>query len=111
VDRAKDMIIRGGENVYSVIVEAAIFEHPDVADCAVVGLPHPTLGEEVAAVIVLRPGCVVEAEEITRHVANHLARYEVPTRIFFRSGALPRNPQGKVLKRELREALVEASTS
>jgi len=55
VDRAKDMIIRGGENVYSVIVEAAIFEHPDVADCAVVGLPHTTMGEEVAAVIVLRP--------------------------------------------------------
>ena len=68
VDRAKDMIIRGGENVYSVIVEAAIFEHPDVADCAVVGLPHPTLGEEVAAVVVLRPGRVIEAEEIARHV-------------------------------------------
>jgi long-chain acyl-CoA synthetase len=109
VDRSKDMIIRGGENVYSVIVEAAIFEHPDVMDCAVVGLPHPTLGEEVAAVIVLRSGCVVEAEEITRHVAHHLAQYEVPTKIFFRSVALPRNPQGKVLKRELRESLVEES--
>lgn len=109
VDRSKDMIIRGGENVYSVIVEAAIFEHPDVVDCAVVGLPHPTLGEEVAAVIVLRSGCVVEAEEITRHVAHHLARYEVPTKVFFRSVALPRNPQGKVLKRELRESLVEES--
>ena len=107
VDRAKDMIIRGGENVYSVIVESAIFEHPDVADCAVVGLPHPTLGEEVAAVIVLRPGRVIEAEEITRHVANHLARYEVPTRIFFRADPLPRNPQGKTLKRELRASLVE----
>jgi long-chain acyl-CoA synthetase len=105
VDRAKDMIIRGGENVYSVIVEAAIFEHPDVADCAVVGVAHPTLGEEVAAVIVLRPGRVVEAEEITRHVAHRLARFEVPTRVFFRTLALPRNPQGKVLKRELRESL------
>ncbi len=107
VDRAKDMIIRGGENVYSVAVEAAIFEHPDVADCAVVGLPHTTLGEEVAAVIVLRPGHVLEAEEINRHVAHHLARYEVPTRIFFRAEPLPRNPQGKVLKRELRASLVE----
>jgi long-chain acyl-CoA synthetase len=107
VDRAKDMIIRGGENVYSVIVEAAIFEHPDVADCAVVGLPHPTLGEEVAAVIVLRPGRTVEAEEISRHVAQRLARFEVPTRIFFRTLALPRNPQGKVLKRELRDTLEE----
>ena len=56
VDRKKDVIIRGGENVYSVMVEAAIFEHPDVADCAVVGVPHDPLGEEVAAVIVLRPG-------------------------------------------------------
>ena len=107
VDRAKDMIIRGGENVYSVIVEAAIFEHPDVADCAVVGLPHPTMGEEVAAVIVLRPGRVVEAEEIIRHVGQHLARFEVPTKIFFRGEPLPRNPQGKVLKRELRTSLVE----
>jgi long-chain acyl-CoA synthetase len=105
VDRAKDMIIRGGENVYSVIVEAAIFEHPDVADCAVVGLAHHTMGEEVAAVIVLRPGRVIEAEEITRHVARHLARYEVPTKIFFRAEPLPRNPQGKVLKRELRASL------
>jgi long-chain acyl-CoA synthetase len=107
VDRAKDMIIRGGENVYSVIVEAAIFDHPDVADCAVVGLHHPTMGEEVVAVIVLRPGRVIEAEEITRHVARHLARFEVPTKIFFRSDPLPRNPQGKVLKRELRASLEE----
>ena len=107
VDRAKDMIIRGGENVYSVIVEAAIFDHPDVADCAVVGLPHATMGEEVAAVVVLRPGRVIEAEEITRHVARHLARFEVPTKIFFRAEPLPRNPQGKVLKRELRTSLVD----
>jgi len=107
VDRAKDMIIRGGENVYSIAVEAAIFEHPDVADCAVVGLAHPILGEEVAAVIVLRPGRTIEAEEIARHVALRLARYEVPTKIFFRSTELPRNPQGKVLKRELRQSLIE----
>ncbi len=107
VDRAKDMIIRGGENVYSVIVEAAIFEHPDVADCAVVGLAHPTMGEEVAAVIVLRRGRAIEAEEITRHLAQHLARFEIPTKVFFRADPLPRNPQGKVLKRELRASLVE----
>ena len=109
VDRAKDMIIRGGENVYSVIVEAVIFEHADVADCAVVGVPHPTLGEEVTAVIVLRPGRVIEAEEIVRHVGTRLARFEVPTKIVFRSIALPRNPQGKVLKRELRDSLVTSS--
>ncbi|HWD95762.1 MAG TPA: class I adenylate-forming enzyme family protein [Acidimicrobiales bacterium] len=105
VDRKKDVIIRGGENVYSVMVEAAIFEHPDVIDCAVVGFPHPTLGEEVAAVVVLRPGRVVEAEEIARHVAARLARFEVPTKVVFRAMALPRNPQGKVLKRELRDSL------
>jgi long-chain acyl-CoA synthetase len=109
VDRAKDMIIRGGENVYSVIVEGAIFDHPDVADCAVVGVPHPTLGEEVAAIIILRPGRVIEAEEITRHVAARLAKFEVPTKLVFRSKALPRNPQGKVLKRELRASLIETT--
>jgi long-chain acyl-CoA synthetase len=107
VDRAKDMIIRGGENVYSVIVEAAIFEIPEVADCAVVGIPHPVLGEEVAAVIVLRPGRVIDAEEVARHVGSRIAKFSVPTRIFFRSEALPRNPQGKVLKRELRSSLEE----
>jgi long-chain acyl-CoA synthetase len=107
VDRTKDMIIRGGENVYSVAVEAAIFEHPDVADCAVVGVPHSVLGEEVATVIVLRPGKVIEAEEIQRHVAHRIARYSVPTRIFFRATPLPRNPQGKLLKRELRQSLLE----
>ena len=70
VDRAKDMIIRGGENVYSVEVEAALFEHPAVADCAVIGVPHPTLGEEVGAVVVLRPGAKVTAEELAAHVAG-----------------------------------------
>jgi long-chain acyl-CoA synthetase len=107
VDRVKDMIIRGGENVYSVLVESAIFELPEVADCAVVGLPHPTLGEEVAAVVVLRPGRAMEAEEVTRHVAQRIARFSAPTRVFFRSSPLPRNPQGKVLKRELRASLLE----
>jgi long-chain acyl-CoA synthetase len=111
VDRAKDMIIRGGENIYSVIVEAAIFDHPDVADCAVVGLPHPTMGEEVAAVIVLRPGRVIEAEELARHVATKLAKFEVPTKFFFYSTPLPRNPQGKVLKRELRDELVRETSA
>ncbi len=110
VDRAKDMIIRGGENVYSVIVEAAIYEHPDVEDCAVIGIPHPTWGEEVAAIVVLRPGRVVEADEIARHVAKRLAKFEVPTRVIF-SPALPRNPQGKVLKRELRNSVLDQLNS
>ncbi len=105
LDRAKDVIIRGGENVYSVMVEAALFEHPDVAECAVVGLAHPTLGEEVAAVVVLRPSSHVDGDELARHVAARLAKFEVPTRFFFRAAPLPRNPQGKVLKRELRDSL------
>jgi long-chain acyl-CoA synthetase len=106
VDRAKDMIIRGGENVYSVQVEAALFEHPAVADCAVIGVPEPTLGEEVGAVIVLRPGHKVAADELSAHVRGRLAGFMVPTHIWFREEPLPRNPAGKVLKRELREELV-----
>ena len=109
VDRAKDMIIRGGENVYSVQVEAALFEHPAVADCAVIGVPHPTLGEEVGAVIVLRPGAKVTAEELGLHVKARLAGFMVPTHIWFRTEPLPRNPQGKVLKRQLRDELVPTS--
>ncbi len=106
VDRAKDMVIRGGENVYSVEVEAALFEHRAVADAAVIGVPHDVLGEEVGAAIVLRPGAKVTAEELARHVKERLAGFKVPTHIWFRSEPLPRNPQGKVLKRELRDALV-----
>jgi long-chain acyl-CoA synthetase len=106
VDRAKDMVIRGGENVYSVEVEAALFEHPSVADCAVIGVPHPVLGEEVGAAVVLRPGTTVTAEELTRFARERLASFMVPNHVWFLSQPLPRNPQGKVLKRELRTSLV-----
>jgi long-chain acyl-CoA synthetase len=111
VDRAKDMVIRGGENVYSVEVESALFEHPAVADVAVIGVPHPVLGEEVGAAVVLRPGTKVTADELVRHGRERLAGFKVPTHIWFRSEPLPRNPQGKVLKRELRDALVGAEPS
>ena len=106
VDRSKDMIIRGGENVYCVEVEAALFEHPAVADCAVLGVPHPVLGEEVGAVVVLRPGHDVAADELARFVGERLARFSVPTRFWFRTEPLPRNPAGKALKRELRTELL-----
>ena len=106
VDRAKDMIIRGGENVYCVEVEAALFEHPAVADCAVIGVPHPVLGEEVGAVVVLRPGEDVGADELARFVGERLAAFNVPSRFWFRGEPLPRNPAGKVLKRELRTELL-----
>jgi long-chain acyl-CoA synthetase len=106
VDRAKDMIIRGGENVYCVEVEAALFEHPAVADCAVIGVPHAVLGEEVGAVIVLRPGEDVGADELSRFVGERLAAFNVPSRFWFRADPLPRNPAGKVLKRDLRTELL-----
>jgi long-chain acyl-CoA synthetase len=106
VDRAKDMIIRGGENVYCVEIEAALHEHPAVADCAVIGVPHPVLGEEVGAVIVLRPGMDVGADELSRHVRERMAAYNVPSRYWFRGEQLPRNPAGKILKRELRTELL-----
>jgi long-chain acyl-CoA synthetase len=102
VDRAKDMVIRGGENVYSAEVEAALFEHPAVADAAVIGIPHEVLGEEVGAVVVLRPGETVTAEEMRAHVAERIASFKVPAHIWFRAEPLPRNPAGKVLKRDLR---------
>jgi long-chain acyl-CoA synthetase len=105
VDRAKDVIIRGGENVYCVEVEAALFEHPAVADCAVIGVPSEVLGEEVGAAVVLRPGSDVDADELGRFIGERLARYNVPSRFWFRSEPLPRNPAGKVLKRELRGEL------
>jgi long-chain acyl-CoA synthetase len=106
VDRAKDMVIRGGENIYSVEVEATLFEHPAVADVAVIGVPHPVLGEEVGAVVVLRPGTSVSADELTLFVRERMAGFNAPAHIWFRSEPLPRNPQGKVLKRELREELL-----
>jgi len=106
VDRAKDVIIRGGENVYSAEIEAVLFEHPAVADCAVIGVPDPVLGEQVGAVLVLRQGHKVAADELARHVHDHLAAYNVPTRFWFRDAPLPRNPAGKVLKRSLRTELV-----
>ncbi len=107
VDRAKDVVIRGGENVYCVEVEDALFSHPAVAECAVIGVPHPVLGEEVGAVVVLRPGHKVTADELARHVGHHLAAFNVPTRFWFRHDLLPRNPAGKLLKRALRAEILD----
>ncbi len=102
VDRAKDMIIRGGENVYSVEVENVLFEHPDVLDAAVVGVPHRELGEEIKAVVQLRPGSTTTAEDIRVFAAKHLADFKVPAYVELRDEPLPRNPAGKVLKAQLR---------
>ena len=102
VDRAKDMIIRGGENVYSVEVENVLFDHPDVVDAAVVGVPHRTLGEEVKAVVQLRPGSAATEDDIRAFCALHLADFKVPAYVDVRDEPLPRNPAGKVLKNLLR---------
>ena len=110
VDRKKDVIIRGGENVYCAEVEAAMLEHPKVRDVAVVGLPHPELGEEVAAVIQVLPEDDVSAtgEEIRASLADRLARFKIPTAIRLITGELPRTATGKVLKRELRAHFPQA---
>ncbi|MGC0421495.1 class I adenylate-forming enzyme family protein [Embleya sp. AB8] len=105
VDRLKDVIIRGGENVYSAEVEAVLFEHPAIADVAVVGVPHHDLGEEVAAVVRLHTAGAATAAELRGHVARRLAAFKVPTLVRFTERALPRNAVGKVLKRELRDML------
>jgi len=103
VDRAKDMLIRGGENIYSIEVESALYDHPAVMDAAVVGIPHKVLGEEVGAVVQLKPGMDVSEAELRAHVANHLAAFKVPVEIQFLHEPLPRNANGKILKKELRE--------
>ena len=105
LDRTKDIVIRGGENVYCVEVEDALYGHPDVMDAAVVGIPDRILGEEVGAVVQTRPGAGIDAEILRRHVADHLAAFKVPVRIELRSQPLPRNPSGKILKRKLKQEL------
>ncbi|MCV0383591.1 MAG: acyl--CoA ligase [Erythrobacter sp.] len=100
-DRAKDMIIRGGENIYSSEVENVLYDHPAVTDAALIGLPHQQLGEEPAAVVHLAPGMAASEDELRDWVADRLARFKVPVRIAFSPETLPRNANGKILKREL----------
>ncbi|MEU0979642.1 class I adenylate-forming enzyme family protein [Streptomyces griseus] len=112
VDRLKDVVIRGGENVYCVEVEGVLHDHPDVADAAVLGVPHPVLGEEVAAVVRPRPGAVVTAGVLREHVGGRLAAFKVPARVLFTDEELPRNVTGKLLKDRLRafaEGLAEGA--
>ncbi len=105
VDRKKDMVLRGGENVYCAEVEASLHRHPAVAECCVFGVPDARLGEEVAAAIVLRPGQKVSADELRAHLAAHLSKHKIPRYFWFLSESIPRNANGKFLKRQLRESL------
>ncbi|GAA0311507.1 class I adenylate-forming enzyme family protein [Sphingomonas oligophenolica] len=102
VDRAKDMIIRGGENIYSSEVENVLYAHPAVTDCALIGIPHRTLGEEPAAVVHLAPGMEASEAELQAWVRERLAIFKTPVAIRFVSETLPRNANGKILKKDLK---------
>ncbi len=101
VDRKKDLIIRGGYNVYPREIEEVLYEHPQVAQAAVVGMPHPQLGEEVAAAVALKPGSTVTATELREFVKGQVAAYKYPREVWL-FDALPLGPTGKILKREIK---------
>ncbi|MGH2685050.1 MAG: class I adenylate-forming enzyme family protein, partial [Actinomycetota bacterium] len=101
-DRAKDMIIRGGENIYCVEIENRLVEHPAIADAAVIGVAHPELGEEVKAVVQVEPGESITEDEVRQWVADTLAYFKVPTYVGLQDDKLPRNASGKLLKNVLR---------
>jgi len=106
-DREKDMIIRGGENIGCQEVEAVIYDHPQVAECAVFGLPDERLGETVAAVVMRKPGTLLTAGDVASHVGDRLARFKVPQYIYIRDEQLPRTASGKIYKRGIRDVIVE----
>jgi len=105
VDRAKDMVIRGGENVYCSEVETAIYNHDAIAEACVFGIPDDRLGEVVAAVIVLRPGRSMSDVELGDFLTGKIASFKIPSKIWFRDEPIPRNASGKFLKRELRKEI------
>jgi long-chain acyl-CoA synthetase len=100
VDRKKDLIIRGGYNIYPREIEEVLYEHPAVAEAAVIGLPHPELGEEVGAAVALKPGASVTVEELRDYVKKQVAAYKYPRRVWI-VDALPKGPTGKILKRDI----------
>ena len=106
LDRAKDMLIRGGENIYCVEVENVLYEHPAVMDAALVPIPHRTLGEEPGAVVTLKTNASASEQELKAFVAQRLAGFKVPAKILFWPEPLPRNPNGKILKSELKKLFV-----
>ncbi|HEX7884818.1 MAG TPA: class I adenylate-forming enzyme family protein [Phenylobacterium sp.] len=109
IDRAKDMLIRGGENIYCVEVENVLYDHPDVMDAALVGIPHKTLGEEPAAVVHLKPGGTATEAELRQFVRERLAAFKTPVKVAFWPETLPRNANGKIMKRELKKVFEQES--
>ncbi len=108
VDRKKDMVLRGGENIYCVEVEAAIYHHPAVAECCVFGVPDERLGEEVGVAVYLKPGESMTEEALKATCAERLAKFKIPSHIWICDAPFPRNASGKFLKREVRERLIAA---
>jgi fatty-acyl-CoA synthase len=104
VDRKKDIIISGGENISSIEIEKAIFAHPKVFECAVVAAPDEKWGEIPVAIVVLKPDEILTAQELAEHLDGRLARFKLPRQVEFVPGPLPKTGTGKILKRELREA-------
>ncbi|HEY8155934.1 MAG TPA: class I adenylate-forming enzyme family protein [Myxococcota bacterium] len=102
VDRAKDMILRGGENVYCIEIENCLADHPEIDEAAVVGVPDAVLGEKVKAIVRRVPGAALDEDGVKRHVGAHLARFKVPELVEFTDQPLPRNAAGKLLKNQLR---------
>lgn len=109
VDRKKDMVLRGGENIYCVEVEAAIYHHSGVAECCVFGVPDERLGEEVGAAIYLKPGASLSADDLRTHCAGRMAKFKIPRYVWFCDEPFPRNASGKFLKRAVREKLIAAT--
>lgn len=110
VDRTKDMIVSGGENIYSVEVEKIIYQHPAVATCAVIGIPDEKWGEAVHAVVVPRQGQTITSEEIIAYCHQYIAGYKCPRSVEIRQEPLPMSSTGKILKRELRAPFWEGKT-
>ena len=102
VDRKKDMLIRGGENIYCAEVEAVLYRHPAVMDAGVIGQAHATLGEEPVALVTLKPGLLATEEELRAFVRSQIAGFKVPVRILIHADPLPRNPTGKLMKKTLK---------
>jgi long-chain acyl-CoA synthetase len=109
VDRSKDMIIRGGYNVYPRELEEVLHEHPAVLEVAVVGIPHPELGEEVGACVALKPDVSATEAELREFVKSQVAAYKYPRQVWF-VDALPKGPTGKILKREVELPVMEAAS-
>jgi len=108
-DRAKDMVLRGGENIYCAEVEAAIYEHPAVYEAAVYGIPNDRLGEELACHIMVKEGETLEVGDLQKFVGERLAKFKVPTAVTIVTEQLPRNASGKILKRDLRDAFLASN--